>query len=318
MKKLANNWKSLTKGRKVQIAAASLLTLLLTVQLPTGAWFRNQREAARMERIDAPNTLYITAAHREDAINLVMDDITVDGKWSSGDDMQYQDYVFCVAGEYVESFTLQLTHTTNNPYYYEIFEADPTGGSPGEGEIEGRDYVIYNVTNNYYDELAGIADTSGTQITDGIIYYRIKKTANNKVSLNQTSDLQAGETNLCSFQIGSSSTYNYNGKYLNLVEPPTTTATTTTVTTTAETTTTTTATTKYMLANTTYVTKSYSGYSYYDEHSVPLYWQCTNIPGSDGTSKNAFYREYILRVYFNGASPTYKDTDIIYITASGD
>ena len=63
---------------------------------------------------------------------------------------------------------------------------------------------------------------------------------------------------------------------------------------------------------------TYKTYTYKDPHVQPWYWQCTNIPGSSGTSKNAFYHEYILRVYFNGASASYKDTDIVYITALGN
>ena len=52
-------------------------------------------------------------------------------------------------------------------------------------------------------------------------------------------------------------------------------------------------------ADNTFNNLTYSSYSHYDQRVQPLYWQCTNIPGSSGVSKNSFYREYILRVYFN-------------------
>ncbi|MBR7084759.1 MAG: hypothetical protein IKI37_06255 [Oscillospiraceae bacterium] len=303
-------WKEISKKQKVQVVIAASLTLLLTVQLPVMAWFQKQREAARFERINAPNTLFITAAHREDSKNLVMDDITVDGKWIvNGEEveMSYQDYVFAVAGDYVENFTLQLAHTTNNPYTYEIFEADPTIGAPKTGEVIGRDYVVYKVTDIRPSELPEIADNVGTKIeTEGgekVIYYRVKKTEmtvegengtsstiSKAVTLNQESDLKEGETNKCSYSENGSVTYD--GQYLNMGNDG--------------------------KADNTFNNLTYSSYSHYDQRVQPLYWQCTNIPGSSGVSKNSFYREYILRVYFNSTSTTYKDTDVVYITAIGN
>ena len=309
MKSIKQHWNSISKKKKIQIAIATSMTILLTVQVPVMAWFRNRREAARLERINSPNTLFITAAHREDSTNLVMDDITVDGKWyyANGTEagiMTYQDYVFAVAGDYVEDFTLQLAHTTNNPYTYQIFEADPSGGTPTVDEVKGRDYVVYKVTDTWPPELTEMDDNEGTAkvIEDGetVIYYRIKKidveeneeTVSKAVTLNQTSGLQVGEINTYSYLDGSTSkTVTFDGQYLNM-------------------------------GGNGKATNRYNSLTYdsgsYDPNVQPLYWQCTNIPGSNGTSKNSFYHEYILRVYFNNATTTYKDTDIIYLTAIGN
>ena len=315
MKTMKRFWSSISKKNRIQVVIAVVMTLLM-ISVPVFAWFYNRREAARIERINSPNSLFITAAHREDSINLIMDDITVDGKWVGENDsetnMLYQDYVFSVAGDYVEDYTLQLAHTTNNPYIYQIFEADPTGGAPRLGEIKGRDYVVYKVTDILPQEMTEMDENPGTvKVTDEngdlVIYYRIRKidvpvsgeenaaTVSKAVTLNQTSDLKENETNTYSYSVGSATkTVTFNGKYLNQSSsaPP--------------------------LASNKYNDLTYADYGYYDQKVQPLYWQCTNIPGSSGTSKNAFYHEYILRIYFNNATTTYKDTDIIYITAIGN
>ena len=205
--------------------------------------------------------------------------------------------MFAVAGDYVEDFTLQLAHTTNNPYTYEIFEADPTIGAPKTGEVIGRDYVVYKVTDILPSELPEIADNAGTKIeTEGgeeVIYYRVKKTDNKPVTLNATVKTEndtALEVNTCSYSENGSVTYD--GQYLNMGNDG--------------------------KATNKFNDLTYSSYSHYDQRVQHLYWQCTNIPGSSGVSKNSFYREYILRVYFNSASTTYKDTDVVYITAIGN
>ena len=309
MKSVREFWNSISKKQKIQVVMASSLTILLTVQVPVMAWFHNRREAARLERINSPNTLFITAAHREDVKNLVMDDITVDGKWIDDNNgkipMLYQDYVFCVAGDFVEDFTLQLTHTTNNPYTYEIFEADPTGGAPKAGEVKGRDYVVYKVTNTWPPELAEMDDNENTaKVTangETVIYYRIRKISGKPVTLNQTvkedENNVALEVNTYSYTVGSTTkTVAFDGHYLNMQTEGTNAG----------------------KASNAYNKYNYDAYAYFDQNVQPLYWQCTNIPGSNGTSKNAFYHEYILRVYFNSATTTYKDTDVVYITAIGN
>ena len=307
MRSVKKFWKSISKKQKVQLVIAASMTILLTVQVPVMAWFRNRREAARLERINSPNTLFITAAHREVSTNLVMDDITVDGKWRNANgteagSMTYQDYVFAVAGDYVEDFTLQLAHTTNNPYTYQIFEADPSGGAPTTGEVKGRDYVVYKVTNTWPPELTEMDDNEDTakvpENGEQYIYYRIRKIDNKPVTLNRTADLKKDtennviETNTYTHTVGSTTkTVIFDGHYLNMGDNG--------------------------KANEDYNLLTY-GLKYHDPNVQPLYWKCTNIPGSNGTSKNSFYHEYILRVYFNNATTTYKDTDIIYLTAIGN
>ena len=123
--------KDMPKGRKIQVATALALTMSIMIATPTYSWFRKQQKMARYEKVSSPNTLYITAASREDVRNFQIAgvDVSSSAYWIDNNKNNvgrktYQDYVFAVAGDYVVSYTLQLAHTTNNKYKYEIFEAE--------------------------------------------------------------------------------------------------------------------------------------------------------------------------------------------------
>lgn len=282
-------WKSISKRQRIEFVIAFLTTIIFTIQIPyVYAWFTNRREAARFERIDRPNTLYITAAHREDVINFVMDDINVNGKWIDGDgneeDATYQDYVFSVAGERIDTFTLQLAHTTNNQYQYEIFLAERC--TPGNTDIEGKDYITYTVMNDTPEDVPYEPDNIETGT---VLKYRPKLSGGLPITLNET--LRTDPETSAAIETNVYGSVTFNGAYLNGTDGST--------------------------ANTSLRSQSYDTYTNVEDHANALYWQCTNIPGGDSTTNEAFYVEFILRVYFNGNSTAYKDTDIIYITASG-
>ena len=289
--KIIDWWKSISKKQRIEVVVALLATVAFTIQVPSVyAWFTNRRQAARFERINSPNTLYITAAHREDVVNLVMDDINVSDKWIASDgteyDMKYKDYVFSVAGERIDTFTLQLAHTTNNSYQYEIFLADRF--TPQGTDIEGRDYVKYKVTNDIAEDVPYEADSIAT---DTILYYHPKLSGGLPITLNATAKTDSDTGAALETNVFNGTTFN--GRYLNGVDGN--------------------------AANRSIQSQSYDSYpdAYIEEHVNALYWQCTNVPGGDTTTNSAFYVEFILRVYFNDNSTAFKDTDIIYITASG-
>lgn len=170
--------------KKIQLAIAIICTLICIIGIPVYSWFKMQREIARFERIDSPDALYITAAHKENSIYLKMGGIDVTACWKNNEGepteerADHKDYVFSVAGNYVDSYTLQLAHTTNNKYTYQIYEADVTTMKPGSDKIEGRDYVIYMTKNDIPSELSNIPDNGGVTVAkDTPLYYSIKKDA---------------------------------------------------------------------------------------------------------------------------------------------
>ncbi len=292
--------KNTTKGffhnlslcKKIQLVAALLLTTGILMFIPVYAWFYNQREVARLERIKSPDSLYITAANREDKINIKMNEIDVNSTWNADTDEKatYKYFVFAVAGQYVVNYNLQLAHTKNNNFKYEIFEAEASNTNPGG--IEGKDYIVYHA-----DDLRIPADLESIDTHDGIdtslpIYYSVKKDDSEpakQISLNAGTTYTIGEDTL-----------SFDGHYINMES----------------------GTSEYTkLADDTYHDKTYS-YDLVERHSEPLYWQVTGIEVEDTTGvKNPFYHEYILKVSWDETAnladlSKYKDTDIVYITVS--
>ena len=175
MTSVLKRFRTLSKKKKVEVVAASVLTLILIVAIPIFAWFANQKKIAELAKIKAPDELYINAAHKEDIINLDMTSVDVTKKYTTTDngvltehDITSQSFVFSVSGEWVNSYTLQIEHTTNNPFKYTICEgklyksvadmkADDPAGYGGENlnRYDERNadgslkYVEYRATNVY-------------------------------------------------------------------------------------------------------------------------------------------------------------------------
>lgn len=297
------------RNRKLQVITAALLTLSLLIIAPTYSWFKKQQEMARYEKVRSVNTLYITAASREDVKSFQIAGVDVSEKalWDLGNSQTqrktYQDYVFCVAGDYVYSYTLQLAHTTNNNYRYEIFEAEAMG-SPPAGGVPERDYIEYKITEDYDPAILSEITAKDIYTTkaagDGLLYYRIKKADNSvPVSLNAVNPTQNDKSLVTpsTYTVGGE-TVTYNGHFLNR--------------------------TTDFSANNTYHNDTYSeDEDKVDGNAEPLYWQANGISGGDVTNSDSFYHEYILRISWdvsgnNAATTDYKDTDIIYVMAKAD
>ena len=307
------------RSRKVQIIVASILTVVLLVSIPIYSWFKMQREMERFARINSPDTLFITAAHKEDTIYLNMGQINVNGYWDDAktDKKNYQYYVFSVAGKYVTEYSLQLAHTTNNNYRYEIFEAEFTKTNPvasNSSLVDGKDFVSYKVTEDYPDTsefptIANRKDKSGNTVSinqNDYLYYTIRQdTGGNNVSLNVANYGETVEGNVVTSKEytvsvpGSPSateTVSYDGHYLNEG-------------------------TGFLAANSgTYYTKTYGSYSHVEAHAIPKYWLATGIQVDGSESRDPFYHEYILKISWDNtgddrATLDFKDTDIICITA---
>ena len=123
-------------SKKVRLAVALGLTVAVLIVAPVYAWFSFQRKAAEMYKIEYPNSLFINAAHREDRIFFNLGGIDInDFKLDPYTQKQVVDqdgnavkvtqmmYAFSVSGSNTTTFRLQMAHTTNNLFYYTIYEA---------------------------------------------------------------------------------------------------------------------------------------------------------------------------------------------------
>lgn len=301
MTKVLQKLKSLSTSTKIQLLIALILTVALVVAIPVYAWFTNERKIAELAKIKAPDDLYINAAHREDVIYLDMTSVNVSNKVPGKD--QYitsQSFVFTVSGEWVNSYTLQIEHTTNTPFRYsfhkgilyksldDLKEADPAGYEETYGEnyadmyekpdtITGAlPYVEYTATNVFdQEELSKIAKErwgdADLDIDDGEKYF-----------------VWIGDeiTNIDGDQ----------GEYFNMTGSGT----------------------ANRYANDTYTDKSYESGTYYQRYANPVYWQLNKIKASDSSNKgNPFYNTYVIKLDWTGVdtSKYKKETDIFYISA---
>ena len=311
---IAKKFVNLSKGKKIQVVIASILTVCAFAAAPVYAWFRWQQQAARYDKISSPNSLYICAARREDAKYFDIGRVDVKAYWKDSNQVAqqratYQDYVFSVAGDYVTSYSLQLAHTTNNNYTYTIYRADVTNENPAsDTKYLGRDFIEYDIHNSF--DPAEIADIAESPVYEDLetgdsLYYYVKKDDNSTlISLNATDPTESDTSKVIpsTYTIGGKKV-KYNGHYLNWnSEFQANTAG------------------KYHIAT---YEGGENGYSAVNPHAEPLYWQATGIQGGNAVNRNSFYHEYILRVSWtndgvNQATSTYKDTDVIYITVSAD
>ena len=114
------------KIKKMYISSIIALILALTALIGvTLAWFINRRELDTLTWIKTPTRLDIRSGNNHDIAYLDLGSIDAD--------MQKKEVeqVFCVYGESVDIYSLQLAYTTNIAFYYDIYRAsyDPDNGN---------------------------------------------------------------------------------------------------------------------------------------------------------------------------------------------
>ncbi len=119
LKKFREKLNKLSVREKVELSIALFLTTALIIAIPVMAWFAYQRQAATMARINSPAKLSIKSGYAEDIINFKISGIDV----GDGDKADYKDFVFCVEGEDVTSYNLQIARTTNINFTYTLYKA---------------------------------------------------------------------------------------------------------------------------------------------------------------------------------------------------
>ena len=136
-------FRKLEKKKKLQLVIAVSLLVVLLVALPAYAWFTHKRSIALTTKINAPTQLYITAGNKESVANLEMADIDVE-------EGSYKDFVFGIGGIDVQNYQIQLAHTTNIPFEYEIYRAKSV--SENDKSAEAVVYVSDSDDTFYYDK----------------------------------------------------------------------------------------------------------------------------------------------------------------------
>ncbi|MCR5796685.1 MAG: hypothetical protein K6G63_02060 [Eubacterium sp.] len=143
MRTIKEKFINLPISKKVRILIAMVFTLAQLVLIGVLAWFTNQREIETMTRIKNPPTLNLASGH-EDGISgfeLRGIDVTKGTKVENSDDEYYKDYVFSVEPGKISQYDLQIAHTTNIPFEYELFRAkEDDNGDVEYTALDGNQY----------------------------------------------------------------------------------------------------------------------------------------------------------------------------------
>lgn len=139
-------FRKMEKKKKHQLVIAVSLSVVLLVALPVYAWFTHKRSVALTTKINAPTQLYITAGNKESVANLEMADIDVENG-------SYKDFVFGIGGTDVQQYQIQLAHTTNIPFEYEIYRAKSV--QEADKDDDTVVYVSNEVNKTFYYNIDG-------------------------------------------------------------------------------------------------------------------------------------------------------------------
>lgn len=145
-KSIFGKFRKLEKKKKLQLVIAVSLSVVLLVALPVYAWFTHKRSIALTTKINAPTQLYITAGNKESVANLEMADIDVENG-------SYKDFVFGIGGTDVQNYQIQLAHTTNIPFEYEIYRAKSV--QEADKDDDTVVYVSNEVNKTFYYNIDG-------------------------------------------------------------------------------------------------------------------------------------------------------------------
>lgn len=121
------------KVKKIKKKTVLLFTLAATGLILVGvivyAWFFYKRQLDTLTWIKTPIRLEIGSGNNHDIAYLDMGSIDADTQDHS------MNYVFCVYGEPIDMYSLQLAYTTNIPFYYEVYRAKLSTSSQTTSEV---------------------------------------------------------------------------------------------------------------------------------------------------------------------------------------
>lgn len=122
------------KVKKIKKKTVLLFTLAATGLILVGvivyAWFFYKRQLDTLTWIKTPIRLEIGSGNNHDIAYLDMGSIDAETPEHS------MTYVFCVYGEPIDMYSLQLAYTTNIPFYYEVYRAQlSTSEQTASGDI---------------------------------------------------------------------------------------------------------------------------------------------------------------------------------------
>ena len=177
------------KVKKIKKKTVLLFTLAATGLILVGvivyAWFFYKRQLDTLTWIKTPIRLEIGSGNNHDIAYLDMGSIDADTQDHS------MNYVFCVYGEPIDMYSLQLAYTTNIPFYYEVYRAKL---STSEQTTSGN---IVNVPFTYTDNSGEHTEnfTYDNSKSPVISAKPLSKMTTEEITKHQSHDLSYGDEN---------------------------------------------------------------------------------------------------------------------------
>lgn len=167
------SWSARKKRAILAVIAAALALLVI----PVFAWLYMQRSMETITKVNMPYALLIGAGDAKPIQQLELSNIDVSGT------QKYKDVVFCVYSEKPEEkYYLQLAHTTNIGFKYEIYKASRPAADASAADVVsylGKQYKKENPLAGSYlnkDESSDNATNTYHEITYGK-YDNVQKSA---------------------------------------------------------------------------------------------------------------------------------------------
>ena len=126
MNKIAEKFKMLSLSVKIQLVIA----ILLTSAVPVYAWFARQNRIEAMNKVKEPPSINLASGGDDPALYISLENIDV-----SKATEKY--IVFSVVPGKYSAYDIQLTHTTNIPFTYELYRIQENEN----GDIEYMDHT---------------------------------------------------------------------------------------------------------------------------------------------------------------------------------
>ena len=138
------SWSARKKRAILAVIAAALALLVI----PVFAWLYMQRSMETITKVNMPYALLIGAGDAKPIQQLELSNIDVSGT------QKYKDVVFCVYSEKPsKSYYLQLAHTTNIGFKYEIYKASRPAADASAADVVsylGKQYKKENPLDGSY------------------------------------------------------------------------------------------------------------------------------------------------------------------------
>ena len=142
-------FKKMSAKTKIQFIIASVCSLFM-VALPVYAWFNRVNRIEAMSKIKEPPSINLASGHEDSALYISLENIDV----TKGTE-QY--VVFSVEPGKYPAYDIQLTHTTNIPFEYELYRVKESENGTieyighsddGNGNISTSVYKYSKITEN--------------------------------------------------------------------------------------------------------------------------------------------------------------------------